>query len=430
MPALGDPALHPRDATPGAASAPAAPPVDRKLPLARWARESVPSALQGMLTVGSRPGILSLGLGLPAPELFPAADLSAAAARVLAGDPVALQYSPPFAPLKRHVVELMARRGVQCSEEQVFLTAGGQQGMSLLTRLLLDPGGTVLLERLCYTGLRQAVEPLRPRILSVPTDLDTGIDVDAVEAHLAAGERPAFIYAVTDGNNPLAVSISTEKRARLVELARTYGVPVLEDDAYGFFQYVDDPAPPMRALDDRWVLYMGTFSKIFAPALRAGWLVVPPELVPRLGIIKEATDINTSVFTHRVISSYIDQGLLPAHLERLRGEYRARRDAMLQALAEHFPAQARWRAPTAGMFVWVELPEGVDAGRLLTTAVETEQVAFLPGNAFGHGGDPFASNCVRLNFSHSPPERLREGVARLGRVIARALDGPPQGKAS
>ncbi|HEU4559291.1 MAG TPA: PLP-dependent aminotransferase family protein [Longimicrobium sp.] len=415
---------------PPAPSVSAVPPAEHEIPLARWARESVPSALQSMLTVGSRPGILSLGLGLPAPELFPAADLADASARVLAGDPVALQYSPPFAPLKRHVVELMARRGVRCSEEQVFLTAGGQQGMSLLTRLLLDPGGTVLLERLCYTGLRQAVEPLRPRILSVGTDPDTGIDVDAVEAHLAAGERPAFIYVVTDGNNPLAVSVSMEKRVRLVELAREYGVPILEDDAYGFFQYVDDPIPPMRALDDRWVLYMGTFSKIFAPAMRAGWLVVPPELVPRLGIIKEATDINTSVFTHRVISSYIDQGLLPAHLELLRREYGARRDAMLEALAEHFPPQARWRAPAAGVFVWVELPEGVDAGHLLGVAVETEQVAFLPGNAFGHGGDTFASNCMRLNFSHGSPERVREGVARLGRVIARALDGSRNGRGS
>jgi 2-aminoadipate transaminase len=399
-----------------------APPArDTEIALARWARDTAPSALQTMLSLSARPGILSLGLGLPAPELFPAAGLSEAAARVLADDPVALQYSPPFAPLKRHVVALMERRGVRCAEEQVFLTTGGQQAMSLLVRLLLDPGGTVLLERLCYTGLRQAVEPLQPRVLSVPTDPETGIDVDAVEAHLAAGERPAFVYVVTDGNNPLSVSVSAEKRARLVALARRYGVPILEDDAYGFFQYVDTPLPPMRALDDRWVLYMGTFSKIFAPALRAGWLVVPEELVPRLGIVKEASDINTSNFTHRVISSYIDQGLLPGHLELLRREYGARRDAMLEALAEHFPPGARWRAPSAGVFAWVELPAGVDAGALLREAVETEQVAFLPGHAFGHDGDTFGSNCVRLNFSHSTPERVREGVARLGRVLRRSL---------
>ncbi|HEX7243133.1 MAG TPA: hypothetical protein VF263_22810, partial [Longimicrobiaceae bacterium] len=170
-----------------------------QVPLARWAREIRPSALQTMLVRSSQPGVLSLALGFPAPGLFPAAGLSEAAARVLAHDPVALQYSPPFLPLRRQVVELMARRGVECREEQVFLTAGGQQGMSLLTRLLLDPGGTVLTERLCYTGFQQAVEPFQPEILTVPTDLDTGIDVDAVEALLAAGERPAMIYVVTDG---------------------------------------------------------------------------------------------------------------------------------------------------------------------------------------------------------------------------------------
>ena len=392
-----------------------------EIALARWAREIAPSALQTMLSVTARPGLLSLALGLPAPELFPAADLAAAGTRVLAGDPVALQYAPPFAPLKRHVVELMARRGVRCTEEQVFLTAGGQQGMSLLVRLLLDPGGTVLLERLCYTGLRQAVEPFQPRVLSVETDLDTGIDVDAVEAHLAAGERPAFLYVVTDGNNPLAVRVSAEKRARLVELARRYAVPIVEDDAYGFFQYVDDPLPPLRALDDRWVLYVGTFSKIFAPALRVGWLVVPEALVPRLAIVKESSDINTTTFTQRTISSYIDAGLLPAHLDLLRREYGARRDAMLEALAEHFPASARWRAPAAGIFVWVELPEGVDSGLLLQRAVEAEGVAFLPGHAFAYGDDTFGRNCIRLNFSHSSPERVREGVARLGRVLRSVL---------
>ncbi len=392
-----------------------------QVPLARWAREIRPSALQTMLVRSSQPGVLSLALGFPAPDLFPAAGLSEAAARVLAHDPVALQYSPPFLPLRRQVVELMARRGVECREEQVFLTAGGQQGMSLLTRLLLDPGGTVLTERLCYTGFQQAVEPFQPEILTVPTDLDTGIDVDAVEALLAAGERPAMIYVVTDGNNPLGVSVSAGKRRRLVELAREHRVPILEDDAYGYFQYVDDPVPPMRALDDRWVLYMGTFSKIFAPALRVGWLVVPEELVRPLGIIKEATDINTSTFTQRVISSYVDEGLLPGHLETLRREYGARRDAMDAALREHLGGVARWRAPTAGVFTWVELPEGTDTFPLLETALDTEGVAFFPGSAFAVGGDGYASNCLRLNFSHCGPERIREGVERLGRVIRGAL---------
>lgn len=385
--------------------------------LARWARETRPSALQEMLTLSARPGILTFALGLPARELFPAQGLSEAAARVLAQDPLCLQYSPPFLPLRRQVVELMAGRGVECREEQVFLTAGGQQGMALLARLLVDPGGTVLTERLCYPGFQQAIEPLRPRVLTVPTDMDTGIDVDAVEALLEAGERPALIYVVTDGNNPLAVSVSPEKRVRLVELAREHRVPILEDDAYGFFQYTDRPAPPMRALDDRWVFYIGTFSKIFAPALRVGWLVVPEELVPKLGIAKEASDINTSTFTQRTVSAFIDSGGLPAHLDLLRREYGARRDAMMEALREHLGGVARLRTPTAGVFAWVELPEGSDAGALLEEAVEAERVAFMPGHAFAVGGGRHMSNCIRLNFSHGSREQIRDGIARLGRVI-------------
>jgi len=387
------------------------------VPLAHWAQAIRPSALQTMLTRSSRPEILSLGLGFPAPELFPAAGLSEAAARVLGSDPVALQYSPTFSPLKRQVVELMARRGVECREEQVFLTAGGQQGMNLLTRLLVNPGGKVLTEQLCYTGFQQAIQPFEPEILTVPTDLDTGIDVDAVEALLASGERPALMYVVTDGNNPLAVSVSAEKRARLVALAREYRVPILEDDAYGFFQYGENPVPPMRALDDQWVYYIGTFSKIFAPALRVGWLVVPEALVPGLSIIKEATDINTTTFTQRTISSYIDAGLLPGHLEMLNREYGARRDAMLQALREHLSGEARWRVPTSGVFVWAELAEDVDSMELLEAALETEQVAFLPGSAFAVKDPKLASNCIRLNFSRCGPDQIHDGVARLGRVL-------------
>lgn len=392
-----------------------------EVPLARWARETGPSALQTMLTLCARPGILTLALGLPAPELFPSREYAEASARVLGSDPLALQYTPPFLPLRRQVVRMMAERGVECAEEQVFLTAGGQQGMSLLVRLLLDPGGTVLTERLCYTGFRQAIEPYQPRILTVPTDMDTGIDVDAVEAHLASGERPSLIYVVTEGNNPLGVSVSAEKRARLVELARRHGVPVLEDDAYGFFQYVDDPIPPMRALDDRWVFYIGTFSKILAPALRVGWLVVPEAFVPGLGIVKEASDINTATFAQRAVSAYIEEGHLPGHLARLSREYGARRDALLGALREHFPPGARWRTPTSGVFVWVELPEGSDAGELLEAAVEREEVAFIPGHAFAVDDPRHGSHCLRLNFSALPPERIREGVERLGRVLRTAL---------
>ena len=394
------------------------------LALARWARASGTSALQTMLSVGTRPGTISFALGLPAPELFPTADYGRAAEAALAEDPRALQYQPPHEPLKRHVVELMRQRGVECVPEQVFLTAGAQQAVALVARILLDPGGEVLTETLCYTGFQQAVEPFTPRYLTVGTDLETGMDVEAVAALLAGGARPAFIYTVPNGHNPLAVSLSAEKRARLAEIARTYEVPVVEDDPYGFLWYDGPPAPPIRAFDAEWVIHAGSFSKILAPGLRLGWLVVPEELVPLLAIAKEASDINTATLAQRAAAKYLDGGHLPAHLAALRREYRLRRDTMLAAMEAHFPAGTRWRTPDSGMFVWVELPQGTDAGEVLRIALEREGVAFVPGHAFAADGSRTASDCLRLNFSHSTPAVIEEGIARLARTLESAGAGP------
>jgi 2-aminoadipate transaminase len=390
------------------------------LRLAAWARRSGTSALQTMLSAGTGPDTLSLALGLPAPELFPAAEYGRAAAAVLEEDPRALQYSPPHAPLQAHIAALMAQRGVTCAPGQVFLTAGAQQGLSLLSRLLLEPGGEVIAETLCYTGFQQAVEPFAPRLLTVPSDPETGMDVDAVESLLAGGARPAFIYTVPDGHNPLALSMPVAHRARLVELARTYGVPIVEDDPYGFLAYDGPPAHPLRALDDEWVFYVGSFSKVLAPALRLGWMVVPERLIPLLAIAKESSDINTATLSQRAAARYLEGGHLPAHLSMLHREYRLRRDALIAALEAHFPPGTRWRRPSAGVFVWVELPAGVDAGEVLRVAMERERVAFVPGHAFAADGSRTGSNCMRLNFSHSTPEKLEEAVVRLARALETA----------
>jgi 2-aminoadipate transaminase len=388
-----------------------------EIPLASWALATKPSALQQMLSEASRPGILSFALGLPAAELFPTQQFAQSVAHALASDERALQYGPPCQPLKSHIVALMARRGVRCSEENVFLTTGAQQGLSLLARLLLEPGGRALVEEMTYTGFQQVLEPFQPEILTVPTDLETGIDVEAVERVLARSARPALIYTIADGHNPLAVSMSQAKRVRLTELAREYRVPVIEDDPYGFISYEDRPRMPMRALEEQWVFYVGSFSKILAPALRVGWIIVPSALVPKLSIIKESSDIDTTTLSQRAITNYLDGGHLQAHLSTLHREYRVRRDTMLHALAEHFPAGARWREPASGLFIWVELPGLLDTGELLKVAIETEQVAFIPGQAFSVGQRRRGTNCLRLNFSHSSVERIEDGIARLARVL-------------
>lgn len=388
--------------------------------LADWTQDLRRSVLRQMISVVSQPGILSLAGGLPDPALFPTAGYAAALQTVLEEDPKALQYNPPVAALKRHIAALMAERGVTCSEEQVFITTGAQQGLDLLTRLLLNPGDDVLLEEVVYSGVRQVLTPYRPRILTVGTDLRQGIDVTAVAGHLAAGARPAYIYVIPDGHNPLGVSLSAERRAALVDLARSYGVPIIEDDPYGHLYYDGRPAPPLRALDDELVFYLGSFSKIMAPALRLGWLIAPPQLLQKLQVVKESMDLESSALTQRAVAAYMDAGHLPAHIQRLRETYGRRRDVMLAALARYFPAEARWTRPQAGMFVWVELPRRVDAEELLQTAVVESQVAFIPGHAFAIRPED-GSHCMRLNFTNCTSDQIKEGVRRLAAVLHREL---------
>lgn len=387
--------------------------------LATWARELKHSALQDMLVDGSRPGILSLALGLPAAELFPVEPYSEAVKHVLSSDPRALQYGPPYEPLKKHIVKLMAQRGVNCRPEQIFLTAGAQQGTNMLARLLVEQHSQVIVEEKTFTGFQQVLEPYQPEILTVPTDLATGMDVDAVEKLLVAGARPALIYAIADGHNPLAVSMSREKRIKLAKLARRYQVPVIEDDPYGFIAYNGYEEPPLCAFDNEWVFYVGTFSKIMAPALRTGWLVVPESLVTFLATVKESTDINTAPLSQRAISAYLDAGHLDQHLSELKVEYRKRRDAMIDALIKEMPEGTRWQKPGSGLFVWVELPSDVHTGELLRRAIDEEQLVFIPGHAFAVNGHECPKNSMRLNFSNNSVDRLSDGVARLARVLKR-----------
>lgn len=391
--------------------------VPRSPEAAAWTRGVRPSIIAEMLKVMARPGIVSFALGYPANELFPVDEWADCARRVMEQDRYVLQYRPPSQQMKRQVVELMARRGVTCTEDQVLLTTAAQQGLSLLAQLLLNPGGQVICEKLVYTGFQAAIEPMCPEILTVGTDLEhgTGIDVDAVARLLADGARPAFIYVITDGHNPLGVSVSAEKRARLVSLARRYGVPIVEDDAYGMLHY-DAPTLPLRALDDRWVYHVGSFSKVMAPGFRVGWIVAPAEHVRFLAAAKEGADIDTQTFTQRLVSEYIATGAFDGHLARVREAYRERRDTMLAALRRHFPTGARYNRPSNGALIWLELPENVDTGVLLPIAVETERVAFVPGHAFATDRRTGA-NCMRLNFSHASPAQIDEGIARIARAV-------------
>ncbi|HWM95318.1 MAG TPA: PLP-dependent aminotransferase family protein [Thermoanaerobaculia bacterium] len=377
--------------------------------------------LAGVQDLLERPGLLSLAADLPAPELFPMNDVAQAAERLIGDEFDLAEYGVPYLPLKARIVELMAVRGIRCRQEQVVLTTGTQAALDLLGRLLLDPGSQIVVEETVYDGVLTAVRHQEPHILTVSTDAETGIDVDQVESLLAQGARPAFLYSIPEGHNPLGVSLSLEKRLRLVDLARKFGVPILEDDAYGFLSYDGHPEPPLRALDESWVVYLGSFSMILAPALRAGWMVLPDELAPRLSMLPGAAELDVASFSHRTISAWLEAGYLPEHLETVRAAYRRRRDILVRALEEHLPKEVRWHRPSSGLFVWVELPPGMDSTALLHTAVETESVSFAPGSVFAVQGRTHAARGLRLSFGNNPPHRIEEAVHRLARAIQSSL---------
>lgn len=375
-----------------------------------------PAELKELLEL---PGVLSLAADLPAAELFPMSAVAQASARLL-GEPGPPDFGAPFQPLKTHIVELMAMRGVRCRPEQIVLTTGVEGALDLLGRLLADPGSPVLLEEILPEKIRAAIPP-EAEILTVSTDPGTGIDVDQVEALLAGGVRPAFLYVMPEGHNPLGVSLSLEKRLRLLELARAYEVPILEDDTFGFLTYDGHPEPPLRALDASWVVYLGSFSMLLAPALRAGWIVLPDDPPGRLSLLPDAAELDVPSFSHRTIAAFLEAGYLPEHLETIRAAYRRRRDTLLRNLEEHFPRGTRWSHPSSGLYVWVELPGEITSIELLRDAVTLENVAFAPGPVFAARGGDHADRALRLSFGSNPPHRIEDGVLRLARVLQAKL---------
>jgi 2-aminoadipate transaminase len=390
---------------------------------ANWMCGNEPQALRKLMgIVGRRPNILSFALGWPDPALFPRAAISAALVSAIDENPLALQLGPPLPDLRREIAALMRRRGVACDESQVFLTAGAQQALDLLARLLVDPGASVVVEEVTYPGMHMALRPLAPTYCYVPTDERDGMDVDALQA-LLSRTRPRFIYVMSDGHNPLGVSLAPSKRRRLVELARAHQVPIIEDDPYGFFQYGSgDPLAPMRALDDEWVYYVGSFSKIVAPGLRVGWIVAPEHLIPKLSIVKDLSDIDGCTLVQHGLARFLAAGALAPHVDTLRREYRERRDAMLGALERHMPEGTRWSTPQSGMFVWAQLPSTIDTTILLEHAIE-RGVAFLPGPPFAPGSR-IAASAMRLCFASCPRDRIEDGVATIGALATQALDRP------
>lgn len=384
------------------------------------------SAIRELLKVTEQPQVISFAGGLPAPECFPAEEIALAAERVLAHEAGrALQYGPTegYPPLRELLAELTRARGLPVGPEQLLVTSGSQQALDILGKLLIDPGDLVLVENPTYIGALQAWRPFRPRFVPLPID-EGGLRIDALERALAdmagAGQRAKFLYLVSCFQNPTGVTLAAERRAELIELAARHALPIIEDDPYGELRYSGDPLPPLAALDARrWgeprhVVYLSTLSKLLAPGMRLGWVVAPGPLLHGIVQAKQGTDLHTGSLAQAVAYEACRDGLLARHIPHIRHVYHRRRDLMLESLERTMPPEVSWTHPDGGMFLWLTLPEGRDAGALLQQALE-RNVAFVPGASFYANGG--GAGTMRLNFSFSTPERIQEGVARLANVL-------------
>jgi len=375
------------------------------------------SAVRDLFAAASRPDVISFSGGMPDVARVPASAVAQATHETAYDEgTVALQYgsSEGRPQLRQTIVELMAETGVRVQLDDIVVTAGAQQGLDLLAKIFLDPGDVVITEGPTYVGALQAFSAYQPTILSIEMDAD-GMRMDLLEEELRRlGPRGAkFIYTIPNFQNPAGVTLTPERRRRLIELSQEYDIPLVEDDPYGRLRFEGGHVKPLRALDED-VIYLGTFSKIFAPGLRLGWMIAPRPIRAKVLLAKQAADLCGSAFAQVTAERYFGGTKWRKTLQNLTAAYSERRDAMLAALAEHFPSEAHWTMPSGGFFVWVTLPSFFDATTMLAEAVE-RGVTFTPGDAFYADGR--GRNSMRLAFCYAEPERIHEGIARLAEVI-------------
>ena len=381
------------------------------------------SEIRELLKVIAQPGVISFAGGIPDPALFPREAIAAAYADILA-DPVqgagALQYSVSEgdADLRDWIVGHMARQGVACTRDNILITSGSQQGLEFLGKLFVSPSDTILVTAPTYLGALQAFAANQPVYDTLGFAGSNRTAASYAEAASARGGRAAFAYVVPDFANPTGETLDLAQREGLLALARELDIAVIEDSPYAALRYDGAAQPGLLALDaaasggidGSRVVHCGSFSKIFTPGLRVGWICAATPIVQRLGLIKQASDLNCPAINQRVMLE-LARTRFDDQIGRAVASYRTKRDAMLGAIERSLPEGSTWSRPEGGMFVWVTLPEGMDAAAILPRAVADHGIAFVPGQAFHH--DRSGANTLRLSFSLPSEAQIVEGMARL-----------------
>lgn len=376
------------------------------------------SEIREAIKLTLKPGMISFAGGLPAPEMFPVAEMKDAANHVLEeAGAVAMQYATTegYDPLREKIaVRMKEKYDIHTVPEQILITNGSQQGLDFSGKLFLDEGDVVLFESPSYMGAFNAFKAYQPRFMEVPTD-EEGMIPDALEKILQTTERVKMIYVIPDFQNPTGRTWSLERRKAFMEIINRYNIPVIEDNPYGELRYEGEAVPSLKSMDEKGlVIFLGSFSKILAPGYRIGWICAAPEILQKYIFIKQGADLQPSTVSQMEISRFMELYDLDAHVERIRKLYGSRRKLMLDTMKETFPAQVKYTNPKGGLFTWVELPENMDAREVLMKCVE-KNVAYIPGGAFYPEGEK--ENTFRLNFSNMPEDKIVEGIRRIGEVL-------------
>ncbi len=409
----GTTVLSTRGAMPDAAPEPFLP--WRQMIRAGSAREQDP-LIRDLLELSERQDVITLAVGVPAPDLIPVDTLRKLQEGLLTehGSEILL-HSPTegLTSFRETLCQHMAARGIQSSSAEVLVTSGSQQGLALMARVLLDPGDTVIVEEPSFFGALNVFRAAQARLLGIPTDAD-GMRIDILKSVLAR-HRPKMIYTLPTFQNPSGCVMSLERRRQLLELAYRLQIPILEDDPYWDLHYEGESLPSLKSLDSYGhVVYLSSFSKILFPGLRLGWLAAPQPLVRQLALAKQSLDLHCNTFGQWLLDRFICDGYFVDHVQIVRAAYVQRRNVMLEALQSSAPPGLSWSRPGGGFYVWCTFSHGLAPARLLARAAR-ERVAYLPGAAC-YAGEP-GENHLRLNFTFPNPEQIREGITRLMRAL-------------
>lgn len=384
---------------------------------ARRTQSLKPSEVREILKVTERPEIISFAGGLPAPELFPIEEIKKACIEVLNDKgQAALQYSTTegYIPLREAICGRMKNLNIETSIDNVIITTGSQQALDLSGKLFIDEGDTIICESPTYLAAINAFKAYMPKFQEVAMD-EEGMIMEELEKTLIANPNAKFIYTIPDFQNPTGRTMSLSRRKKLVELANQYDIVIIEDNPYGEVRFAGEKLPPVKHFDTEGrVIYLSTFSKIFAPGLRLGWICADTEFIDKYVPFKQNVDLHSDIFAQMITAKYMELFDIEAHIEKIREVYRHRRELMINCIKEEFPKNVKYTLPDGGLFIWVQLPENVDTSKLFVKALENN-VVFVSGQSFFPNGN--CKNGLRLNYSNMPDERIIEGIKRLAKVI-------------